>query len=83
MASTDDPFFSSSGSDHTIIRPIPGGRRSDIGRQVDNNGSTGLEDVSLQNLGKLNPLESAASALLAIISLNPRISMQALNCVCA
>ncbi len=68
MANTDDPFFSSNGSDHTIIRPIPGGRRSDIGRQVDDNGSKELQDVSLQNLGKLNPLETAASALLAIIS---------------
>jgi len=66
--SNNDPFFSSNGSDHTIIRPIPGGRRSDIGRQVENNDSKGLEDVSLDNLGKLNPLESAGSVLLAIIS---------------
>ena len=68
MADTDDPFFSSDGSDRTIIRPIPGGRRSEIGRQLDNSASSGLDEVPLQNLGKLNPLESAASALLAIIS---------------
>ena len=68
MADTDDPFFSSNGSDKTIIRPIPGGRRSDIGRQIDNNSASVGEEVSLNNLGKLNPLESAASALLAIIS---------------
>ena len=68
MANSDDPFFSSDGSDRTIIRPIPGGRRSDIGSQVEDNNSAGLEDISLANLGKLNPLERAASALLAIIS---------------
>ena len=68
MSNTDDPFFSSNGSDHTIIRPIPGGRRSDLSRQVENNPSSGVEDITLENLGKLNPLESAASALLAIIS---------------
>ena len=67
MSNTDDPFFSSNDSDHTIIRPIPGGRRSDLERQVDQNVTIG-EEVPLENLGKLNPLESAASALLAIIS---------------
>ncbi len=68
MSDKDDPFFSSSDSDHTIIRPIPGGRRSDLERQVNNSNIAGIEEVSLKNLGKLNPLESAASALLAIIS---------------
>lgn len=68
MSNTDDPFFSSNGSDHTIIRPIPGGRRSDLDRQVDNMTSTVADDISLKNLGKLNPLERSASALLAIIS---------------
>ena len=67
MSNSDDPFFSSGGSDRTIIRPVPGGGRRDIERQVENN-FTSEEDVPLQNLGKLNPLESTASALLAIIS---------------
>lgn len=68
MSNSDDPFFSSGGSDRTIIRPIPGGRRSDIERQVENNTPLKGAEISLHNLGKLNPLESAASALLAIIS---------------
>jgi len=70
MSNSDDPFFSSSSSDHTIIRPVPGGRRQDIERQVEfNTNSEGNDnEVSLHNLGKINPLESAASALLAIIS---------------
>ena len=68
MADSDDPFFSSNGSDHTIIRPVPGGRRSDLARQRDNAFNSKSIDVPLQNLGKLNPLEHAASALLAIIS---------------
>ena len=68
MADSDDPFFSSSGSDHTIIRPVPGGRRSDLERQVENSFTSNLGEISLHNLGKVNPLESTASALLAIIS---------------
>ena len=68
MADSDDPFFSSSGSDHTIIRPVPGGRRSDLERQVENSFPSNLGEISLHNLGKVNPLESTASALLAIIS---------------
>lgn len=68
MSNSDDPFFSSGGSDHTIIRPIPGGRRSDLERQVENNFSSDSSEIQLHNLGKLNPLETTASALLAIIS---------------
>ncbi len=68
MSNSDDPFFSSSGSDHTIIRPVPGGRRQDIERQVESNINSGGSDISIHSLGKINPLESAASALLAIIS---------------
>ena len=68
MSDSNDPFFSSGGSDRTIIRPIPGGKRRDIERQVENNSVAEAGDISLQNLGKLNPLESTASALLAIIS---------------
>lgn len=68
MSDSDDPFFSSGGSDRTIIRPIPGGRRRDIEQQVENNFPTGAGEIPIHNLGKLNPLESAASALLAIIS---------------
>lgn len=68
MSHSDDPFFSSGGSDRTIIRPVPGGRRSDIERQVGNNQASDAVEIPLHNLGKLNPLESTASALLAIIS---------------
>ncbi|WP_299873422.1 type IVB secretion system protein IcmH/DotU [uncultured Cocleimonas sp.] len=68
MSNSDDPFFSSGGSDHTIIRPVPGGRRQDIERQVEFNTSSEGSEIPLHNLGKINPLESAASALLAIIS---------------
>lgn len=68
MADSDDPFFTSSSSDHTIIRPIPGGRRQDLERQVENSFAADTGVISLENLGKLNPLESAASALLALIS---------------
>lgn len=68
MSNSDDPFFSSGGSDRTVIRPIPGGRRSDIGRQVENQFASDAVAIPLHNLGKLNPLETTASALLAIIS---------------
>lgn len=68
MSNSDDPFFSSGGSDHTIIRPVPGGRRQDIKQQVEFNTGTENNSIPIHNLGKINPLESAASALLAIIS---------------
>lgn len=66
MTGDDDPFFSAGSDDRTVIRPIPGGRVQDIPR---NTGVVFTGDVQagpLERLGKLNPLESAASALLAL-----------------
>ena len=70
MAGDDDPFFAFSGSnDRTVIRPVPGGRAQDIPRNT-NMGFTGsvLLGIPLARLGNLNPLERAASALLALIA---------------
>ncbi|MGB5600669.1 MAG: type IVB secretion system protein IcmH/DotU [Thiothrix litoralis] len=70
MAGDDDPFFAFPGSnDRTVIRPVPGGRAQDIPRNT-NTGFTGsvLPGISLARLGNLNPLEKAASALLALIA---------------
>jgi len=74
MADSDDPFdpFSSSNaSDRTIIRPVPGGRRQDLEDQLKNPSIAAPSEstaIPLHNLGNLNALESAASALLALIS---------------
>lgn len=68
MSHSDDPFFTGDNSDRTIIRPVPGGRRQDIERQLHAGFAPEVEGVPLENLGKINPLEGAASALLAIIS---------------
>ncbi len=67
MAS-DDPFFSPQHSDdRTIIRPTPGGKRSDLHYShtptEPNNGKS-----SLPRLGRLNPLEKASSGLLALLT---------------
>lgn len=59
----DDPFFNfSTDADRTVIRPVPGGRIQDIPRAA----PTGpvIQAIPLERLGKLNPLENAASALL-------------------
>jgi type VI secretion system protein ImpK len=69
MPDYDDPFFSSENNDRTVIRPIPGGRRQDIPRPDQfSTHYTNDEIISLERLGKINPLESAASALLALIA---------------
>ena len=69
MNNDNDPFFSpQSGDDRTIIRPIPGGRQEDLQQAPEMAFSTPTEATSLQKLGKINPLENAASALLALIS---------------
>lgn len=64
----DDPFFST-GGDRTVIRPIPGGRAQDLQRQSQ---ATFTEQkgihVPLSRLSKLNPLDNAASAVLALIA---------------
>lgn len=70
MAGDDDPFFAFPGSnDRTVIRPVPGGRAQNIPRNT-SMGFTGgvLPSISLVRLGNLNPLEKAASALLALIA---------------
>ncbi len=66
MNKQDDPFFSA--DDRTVIRPVPGGRHQDIKRPAETNFSVNTSTMSIANLGKVNPLESAASALLALIS---------------
>lgn len=68
MHPDDDPFFSS-GGDRTIIRPVPGGRVQDLQRQPD----PAFREppgavVPLRRLSKLNPLDNAASSLLALIA---------------
>lgn len=69
MSGSDDPFFSSENHDRTVIRPIPGGRRQDIPRPDQFSENYHHDDlISLEKLGKINPLESAASALLALIA---------------
>jgi len=68
MNEHDDPFFSSSSDDRTVIRPVPGGRYQDIKRPAETAFSSNTTAINLEKLGKVNPLESAASALLALIS---------------
>lgn len=69
MPQNDDPFFTSTDSDRTIIRPVPGGRKQDIIRQQQEAVfNPALATASLENLGKLNPLQNAATSLLALIS---------------
>jgi type VI secretion system protein ImpK len=68
MNKKDDPFFSP-GGDRTIIRPIPGGEIQDLKRE---NKETLIEQksalTSLSDLSKLNPLDNAASPILALIA---------------
>ncbi|NOQ16864.1 MAG: type VI secretion system protein TssL [Methyloprofundus sp.] len=68
----DDPFFAPQSDDRTIIRPVPGGKRSDIQRPVSNNApapAVAAENVlNLPRLGRLNALEKAASGLLALLT---------------
>jgi len=66
---TDDPFANPDSSDHTVIKPIPGGRRADFHKPSDQpkpRASGG--PVKLHHLGHLNPLEHAASGLLALLT---------------
>ena len=66
MAS-DDPFLSPQQSDdRTIIRPIPGGKRSDL--RYSSPPETDSSIPSLPRLGRLNPLEKASSGLLALLT---------------
>jgi type VI secretion system protein ImpK len=65
----DDPFSAPEFNDHTVVKPIPGGRRTDLHKPPDRpkpRASDGL--VKLHHLGHLNPLEHAASGLLALLT---------------
>lgn len=65
---SDDPFFTPQQSDdRTIIRPIPGGKRSDL-RYSSPPPETDSSISSLPRLGRLNPLEKASSGLLALLT---------------
>ncbi len=65
----DDPFFSPKQDDRTVLKPMPGGRRADLGRlPTRSNNSVAVSGEPLPRLGTLNPLESAASGLLALIT---------------
>jgi type VI secretion system protein ImpK len=67
MAS-DDPFFSPSADDRTVIRPIPGGRRTDLRQPPGITEPPQTPAGPLPRLGALNPLEQAASGLLALLT---------------
>ena len=67
MAS-DDPFFSPPSDDRTIIRPRPGGRSSDIRPDPVIPVQLPPTETAIPRLGHLNPLESASSGLLALLT---------------
>jgi type VI secretion system protein ImpK len=65
----DDPFFKSTSADRTVIKPVPGGRHAVIRRASNTpSGVSAMSGGPLPRLGKLNPLESAASGLLALMT---------------
>ena len=65
---SDDPFFSPQPDDRTIIRPVPGGKRSDIQTLSPKKVSAAKISQALPRLGRLNPLEKASSGLLALLT---------------
>lgn len=66
---TDDPFSSPGADDRTVIRPVPGGRQADLQPPSPSFTPTPrVSDGPLPLLGQLNPLEHAASGLLALIT---------------
>lgn len=66
--SNDDPFFAATG-DRTIIRPVPGGKAADLRRHTEPVfQEPGGQPVALGHLSKLNPLDNAASPLLALVT---------------
>lgn len=67
MAS-DDPFFSPQSDDRTVIRPIPGGKRSEVKPSTPPRTAYAAAAGPMPQLGRLNPLEKAASGLLALIT---------------
>lgn len=65
----DDPFFSADNNDRTVLRPVPGGRKKDIKRPQQAAAiSAHAEMASVHLLGDINPLEKAASGLLALLT---------------
>ncbi|WP_428353115.1 type VI secretion system protein TssL, long form [Methyloprofundus sp.] len=69
---SDDPFFTPQTDDRTIIRPVPGGKRSDI--QIPASApplprfSSPNINQALPRLGRLSSLENASSGLLALLT---------------
>lgn len=68
----DDPFASPDGEsgEHTIIRPVPGGRRAGPGAAPAPPPPTGApppEEAAISSGVGLNPLEAAAAPLLSLI----------------
>ena len=70
--SSDDPFFTPQSDDRTIIRPVPGGKRSDIQTPLPPFASKAAAapkiSQALPRLGGLNSLEKASSGLLALLT---------------
>jgi len=66
--SSDDPFFTPQSDDRTIIRPVPGGKRSDLQVPPSAKVAPPKSNQSLPRLGRLSPLESASSGLLALLT---------------
>jgi len=65
----DDPFANPDFSDRTVVKPIPGGRRADFRKPSDQPKPPASDGpVKLHHLGHLNPLEHAASTLLALLT---------------
>lgn len=67
MAS-DDPFFSPPSDDRTIIRPRPGGRSAEIRQDPVMQVQIPANEAAIPRLGHLNPLETASSGLLALLT---------------
>lgn len=71
MASNDpfDPFSTPQMDDKTVIRPTPGGSKHfDIQPPSPPNSVRSVANGPVPKLGRLNPLEKAASGLLALIT---------------
>ena len=70
--SSDDPFFTPQSDDRTIIRPVPGGKRSDIQTPLPpfapKAAAAPKISQALPRLGGLNSLEKASSGLLALLT---------------
>jgi type VI secretion system protein ImpK len=63
---SDDPFFSPQADDRTVVRPVPGGKRPIFQSPPEPAQSADAGPIS--GLGRLNPLERAASVVLALIT---------------